>query len=66
MIVIQIYNPVIKGFDVAVTGLEVGGTRKQRIEPADVGVRRGGPERRHLVPHQPGPGGTEGRHAARR
>ncbi|GLC44806.1 hypothetical protein PLESTF_001097900 [Pleodorina starrii] len=26
---------VIKGFDVAVTGLEVGGTRKQRIEPAD-------------------------------
>ncbi len=26
---------VIKGFDVAVTGLAQGGTRKQRIEPAD-------------------------------
>lgn len=26
---------VISGFDKAVTGLAVGGTRKQRLEPAD-------------------------------
>lgn len=33
---------VIKGFDKAVTGLAVRGTRKQRLEPADAyGARAG-------------------------
>ncbi len=29
------YHQVIKGFDIAVTGLAVGESRKSRIEPVD-------------------------------
>ena len=49
---------VIKGFDTAVTGLSVGGTRKSRIPPVDA-YGELDPEARVTFPTQGAPSGLK-------
>ena len=52
------HHKVIKGFDIAVTGLSVGGTRKSRIPPVDA-YGEVDPEARVTFPTQGSPGGLK-------